>query len=152
MKKHLIWLFLLVTPLLATDSVVDIQVARKEIQAQTIEIVGTAMNLDPADESAFWAIYKDYEVERTSLGDVKVALLNQFMAIAENMTDEQAQLVAQHHFAMQRDVIALSEKYFGIMSEKLSPRLAARFVQIMNQVDTVIDANLSGEMALIGGF
>ena len=46
--------------------------ARKEIQAQTIEIVGTAMNLDPSIAPAFWAIYKDYEVERTQLGDVKV--------------------------------------------------------------------------------
>jgi hypothetical protein len=152
MKKHFVWLFLFITPLLANDPVVDLEVARKEIQAQTIEIVGTAMNLDPAVESAFWAIYKDYEVERTRLGDVKVALLNQFMAIAEDMTDEQAQMVAQHHFAMQRDIIALSEKYYGIMAEELSPVLAARFVQVMNQIDTVIDANLSREMAIIGGF
>ena len=74
------------------------------------------------------------------------------MAMAEDMTDEQATATAEQHFAMQRNQIALSEKYYTIMAEKISPRVAARFVQVMNQIDTVIDANLSREMALIGGF
>lgn len=152
MKKLLICTLLFASPLFASDPVADLAVARKQIQAQTIEIVETAMNLSETDAPVFWAIYKDYEVERTQMGDVKVSLLNQFMAIAEDMTDEQASATADQHFAMQRNQIALSEKYYTVMAEKLSPRVAARFVQVMNQIDTVIDANLASEMAIIGGF
>lgn len=152
MKKILICTLLFSSSLFASDPVADLAVARKQIQAQTIEIVQTAMNLSEADAPEFWAIYKEYEAERTQMGDVKVALLNEFMAIAEDMTDEQASATAEQHFAMKRNQIALNEKYYTVMAEKLSPRVAARFIQVMNQIDTVIDANLASEMAIIGGF
>ncbi len=152
MKKYILWACLFVSPLLASDQVVDLEVARKQIQAQTIEIVATAMNLADADAEPFWAIYKQYEAERTKLGDTRVVLLNEFMGMAEDMTEDQAKAAVEKHFAMQKDRIALSEKYYQIMEERVSARVAARFVQVMSQIDTVVDSSLASEMPLIGGF
>jgi hypothetical protein len=68
------------------------------------------------------------------------------------LSDEQAKDAAERSFAIDRDLLSLKEKYYKIMEKQLSARVAARFVQVMNQIDSVVSSQLSRELPLIGGF
>ena len=152
MKRLFTLIPLLAASVFAQDPNTSMEVARKEMQTYGVEIVGTAMNLDPAISDQFWSIYLEYEVEREKIGDLKVALLREYIEILENLSDEQARDAAKRSFAIERDLLSLKEKYYRIMEKELSARVAARFVQVMNQIDSVVSSQLSRELPLIGGF
>ena len=151
-KRLLTLLALLAASVFAQDPSTSMEVARKEMQTYGVEIVGTAMNLDPAISGQFWSIYREYEVEREKIGDRRVALLREYIEILEDLSDEQARDAAKRSFAIERDLLNLKEKYYKIMEKQLSARVAARFVQVMNQIDSVVSSQLSRELPLIGGF
>ena len=140
------------TAVVAADTAASLEIDRKQMQAQTIEIVGTGMNLDPAVADTFWAVFKEYEAERIKIGDRRVELIREFAAQVDAMTDDQASSMAMRSFALEREALELKEKYFKILEKEISSRVAARFVQVMNQIDSVVNASLSREMPLIGGF
>jgi hypothetical protein len=152
MKRLLTLIPLLAASIFAQDPNTSLEVARKEMQTYGVEIVGTAMNLDPSISDQFWSIYREYQVAREKIGDRKVALLREYIEILEDLSDEQASDAAERSFAIDRDLLSLKEKYFKIMEKQLSPRVAARFVQVMNQIDSVVSSQLSRELPLIGGF
>jgi hypothetical protein len=152
MKRLLTLIPLLAASVFAQDPGTSLEVARKEMQTYGVEIVGTAMNLDPTISDQFWSIYREYEVEREKIGDRKVALLREYIEILEDLSDEQAMDAAKRSFAIDRDLLNLKEKYYKIMEKQLSARVAARFVQVMNQIDSVVSSQLSRELPLIGGF
>ncbi|MEZ5276497.1 MAG: hypothetical protein R3F07_08975 [Opitutaceae bacterium] len=152
MKRFLLLASLMTTAVIAADTAASLEIDRKQMQAQTIEIVGTGMNLDPAVADTFWAVFKEYEAERIKIGDRRVELLQQFAAQVDSMTDDQASSMAMRSFALEREALELKEKYFKILEKEISSRVAARFVQVMNQIDSVVNASLSREMPLIGGF
>ena len=152
MKRLLTLIPLLAASVFAQDPNTSLEVARKEMQTYGVEIVGTAMNLDPSISDQFWSIYREYEVAREKIGDRKVALLREYIEILEDLSDEQASDAAERSFAIDRDLLNLKEKYYKIMEKQLSARVAARFVQVMNQIDSVVSSQLSRELPLIGGF
>ena len=152
MKRLLTLIPLLAASVFAQDPGTSLEVARKEMQTYGVEIVGTAMNLDPAISDQFWSIYREYEVEREKIGDRKVALLREYIEVLEDLSDHQAMDVAKRSFAIQEDLLNLNKKVYKTMEKQLSARVAARFIQVMNQIDAVVSSQLSRELPLIGGF
>lgn len=152
MKRLLTLIPLLAASVFAQDPGTSLEVARKEMQTYGVEIVGTAMNLDPAISDQFWSIYREYEVEREKIGDRKVALLREYIEVLEDLSDHQAMDVAKRSFAIQEDLLNLNKKVYKAMEKQLSARVAARFIQVMNQIDAVVSSQLSRELPLIGGF
>lgn len=140
------------TALGAEDPVATLQVQRQQIQTETVEIVGTGMNLDSSVSDTFWDIFNEYQAERTKIGDERVKLIRAFVAAVDTMTEEEAASMAEQSFKIENELLKLKEKYFRIMEKKISARVAARFVQVMNQIDSVVNSQLSREMPLIGGF
>jgi hypothetical protein len=152
MKRILTLIPLLAASVFAQDPGTSLEVARKEMQTYGVEIVGTAMNLDQAISDQFWSIYREYEVEREKIGDRRVALLREYIEVLEDLSNEQAREVAKRSFAIQDDLLDLKKKYYRVMEKQLSPRVAARFIQVVNQIDAVVSTQLFRELPLIGGF
>ena len=53
-------------------------------------IVENFMNLSGEKATAFWEVYNAYETERKEIGKNRIANLNTYSDVYENMTDEQA--------------------------------------------------------------
>src|SRR5262245_53323648 len=64
-----------------------IELLRTDVRKSKAEIIGAVMLFDTAQANKFWPIYKEYEVEYSTLGDRILALIHKYLDHFENMTD-----------------------------------------------------------------
>ncbi len=126
-----------------------IKMLRAEIGQDRRDIVAAAMLLTTSEGEIFWPLYDQYRAEEHQLWDRKVRLISDFMANRESMSEEQAAKLTQDAIAIEKKKISIKEEYVSKMSKVLSPRTVARFFQIDNKLDTVVDAALAGKIPLI---
>lgn len=112
-------------------------------------IVKANMLLTDSESAVFWPIYDEYRAERNKLGDRKVRLITDFAARRNSMSEDEAQRLTKELFSIQKDTIALKEKYAAKMSKVLSARTVARFFQIDQKLDATVDLALAANIPLI---
>ncbi len=89
-----------------------IEVARANSRAERANIVGTAMSLSDKEASAFWPIYRQYEDERSTLEDSRVAVIKEYADKYPNLTDAEAKGMAERMFDYESPLTALKKNLF----------------------------------------
>ncbi len=64
------------------------------------------------------------------------------------MTDEKASEILKKSFKNRKDELGLLEKFSKKVAKALDPVTAARFVQVENTLNLLIDLQLAGEIPL----
>jgi hypothetical protein len=126
-----------------------LELVRSDFRTQKVAIVTAAMQLNDDQSSAFWPIYRQYEAELTALWDQRLALIRDYGQSYETMTDEKAKQLAQDALRLEEQQVKLRKKYFDRMSKAVGPVLAARFLQVENQIAALVSVQLAEEMPLI---
>ena len=65
------------------------------------------------------------------------------------MTDDEASALLNDYLSYEKELLKTRTKYAKKMSKVLSGRTVARFFQIENKMDTIIEYELAGEIPLI---
>jgi hypothetical protein len=126
-----------------------IEMLRSEIGQDRRDVVASAMLLTASEGQIFWPLYDQYRAEQHKLGDRKVKLITDFIANRSTMSEEQAEKLTKDALALEKKKTAIKADYVGKMSKVLSARTVARFFQIDNKLDAVVDAALAGRVPLI---
>jgi hypothetical protein len=127
----------------------DIQMLRADLRSDKTKIMADQMQLSDAEGKAFWPIYNDYDHELSKLNDERVSLLKEYATSYDTMTDQQVQSLADRSFALQKKRIDLRQKYFKRVSKAVSPKSAARFVQVEDRVDMVLNLQLAANLPMV---
>jgi hypothetical protein len=126
-----------------------IKMLRAEIGQDRRDIVAAAMLLTPSEGKTFWPLYDQYRADVRKLGDKKVRLISDFIANRDSMSEDQAAKLTKDALALESEKISLKEDYVSKMSKVLSARTVARFFQIDNKLDVIVDAELAARIPLI---
>ena len=113
------------------------------------DIVKANMLLTESESAQFWPLYDQYRAERQKIGDRKVRLVTDFLAERNSMSEDQARALAKENFAIDKDKIALKDKWYGKMTKVLSERTVARFFQIDQKLDAAADIALAANIPLV---
>jgi hypothetical protein len=113
------------------------------------DIVKANMLLTESESAQFWPLYEQYRAERQQIGDRRVRLITDYLAQRNSMSEDQARALAREDFAIEKDKIALKDKWYGKMTKVLSERTVARFFQIDQNLDTAADMALAANMPLL---
>jgi hypothetical protein len=148
MKKSLLVLLMLL-PLVVIAQDKYIELLRTNLKAERVALITEAMELTEKESDIFWPIYRDYDYERTKLADTRIAILKDYAANYGDLTDEKAQDIIYRVFDNERDLLDLEEKYFVRMRRELSARTAARFLQVENQLNLLIQMQVSSELPIV---
>jgi hypothetical protein len=151
MKKFLLLVFALVTTAAYAQDDVDsfVELLRSDVKTNKKAIITAAMEFTDAQAAAFWPIYRNYEFDLDKLGDARLALTKEYADNYENMTDAKAKELMEKAFKFQEERLKLRKKYFGEFSKVLSPAMAAKFIQVENQIHLVIDMQIASELPLV---
>ena len=68
----------------------DIKMLRADVQSSRKAITAENMNLTADEATKFWPIYDEYAAEVAKIGDDRVALIKDYAANYDTMTDDQA--------------------------------------------------------------
>ena len=113
------------------------------------DIVRGNMLLTESESAQFWPLYDQYRAERRQIGDRKVRLISDFLAQRDSMSEDQARALAKENFAIDKDEVALKDKWYGKMTKVLSERTVARFFQIDQKLDAAADMALAANLPLL---
>jgi hypothetical protein len=127
----------------------DIAVLRSDVRAQRTQIVSDQLQLSDAEGKTFWPIYRDYEAEISKLNDEKVSIIKDYATSYDNMTDTQIQGLADRTFKLEHRRTDLKQKYFKKISKAVSPKTAARFIQVDNRLDLLVNLQIADSVPML---
>jgi hypothetical protein len=126
-----------------------IELLRTDVRKSKSQIVGEVMRLDSDESARFWPVYKNFETELSALGDQVVALVTKYAEHYDNMTDGVADELANQLLDIERQRNALKKKYYGLVKTALGATTAARFLQVENQLERLVDLQIASQLPVV---
>lgn len=126
-----------------------IELLRSDIRADKQAIVTVAMELSDTESQAFWPIYREYEAERTELGDRGLDLIRKYAQALESTTPETTRSLATEWFKLQDERNKLMKKYYSKVEKAVSPEIAMRWMQVEHRVWLLLQLQMASEIPLI---
>ena len=68
---------------------------------------------------------------------------------ADSMTDEKAEALIQEYFSIEEATLKLRKRWWKKFTRILPARKAARYYQLENKLDAVVDVDLADQIPLI---
>jgi hypothetical protein len=147
--KYLFILAMLIVTTAAFAQENSIELLRQDLKTGKVALMTANLPLTEKEAEIFWPIYREYDVELSKLGDRRVSNLKRYAQTYNNVTEMAAGEMMKESFSIARDRNDLLEKYYDKVAKALNVLTAARFVQIENQMLTIIDAKLIDDVPLV---
>jgi len=126
-----------------------VELVRKDVRAEKADIVGKTMKLDAAQAAAFWPVYKAYEAERQTLGNQRLAVIQDLAEHFDSLNDAKAKGLLDRSFAIEDQRLALEKKYKDELLKVLPAKVVARFFQVESRLNNLISLELSSAIPLV---
>jgi hypothetical protein len=126
-----------------------IDTLRKDVRAGKADILGKTMALDSTQAAAFWPIYKQYDTEAQALGNERVAIIQDLVEHWSSLDDTKAKGLLERQLAFEDKRLALTKKYKDEMLKVLPAKTVARFLQVDNRLNKLVDLAVASEIPLV---
>ena len=129
-----------------------LQLICTDINSAKVDAVNKVMNLSAEDAKKFWPIYREYSSDLTKMAMNRAEFVAEFVQTHQEGTfdNSKAEKMAARWFSAEQGRLDLLKKYHRKVQEALSPVQAAQFLQIENQIATLIDLAIAREMPRVG--
>lgn len=134
-------------PTTVTDK--DIEMLRQDLRDQRKQIVALNLPLTADEATKFWPVFDQYRNDAMKLNDVRWAVIKDYAAQYNTMTDTQAQSLMKRENAIDQQLLALRMKYVPTFEKVISPKKTALFYQIDRRVDLLINLQLSSMVPMV---
>jgi hypothetical protein len=126
-----------------------IEIARDVLNTEKKAAVAEAMELSDEESAPFWDLYNEYSMEANRVHNQRIALIKDFANNFENMSDEKADELWQGALSYQQQLLKLKKSYYKKFKKIITPGKAAKYFQIENKIEALINAELALEIPLI---
>jgi hypothetical protein len=125
------------------------ELLRSDVRAQKVAIITEVMGFTEAEDTAFWPIYREYDLEMAKLGDERVAMIEEYARHYSQLTDVIAEQLGSKAIDLEARRRAVEAKYYDRVKKALSPRTALRFLQVEHQLLLLIDLQISASLPIV---
>ncbi len=126
-----------------------VELLRADVRAQKVAFITELMEFTPAEDKAFWPIYRAYDTELSALNDERVTGIEEYARNYGKVSDALADKLATKALELEGRRTALKEKYYGRLKTALSATTAARFLQVENQLLLIIDLQIASALPIV---
>jgi len=124
------------------------ELLRSDLRSQHVAIITEVMGFTEAEDAKFWPVYREYEADLAKINDDRMALIKDYAANYEKLTDEVADKLARRALDLDAKRGALKSTYYDKFKTALSPKTAARFIQVENQILLLLDLQIAASLPL----
>ena len=111
-------------------------------------MIAEELRLSEAERDGFWPLYDEYRGEIEEVQDRYAALIADYAANYDALSDDLAERLIDEYFAVKRDTLDVRQDYVDRFTDILSIQKLARFYQIENRIDNVADLVLMRQIPL----
>jgi len=137
----------LAAPALAQNDMVELM--RSDLRTEKQAIVTKAMQLTEAQSELFWPVYREYETAIIKLNDERLQLIKDYAASYDTMTDDTAKDLIDRAFKLQDGRNKTLKKYVGKMGKTVDMKTAARWAQVEQALNSLVDLQVAAELPLL---
>lgn len=149
MKKLLLFAFLFsLANVFAQDTDSYIEVLKSEIKTDKKAIITETMGFTEQESQAFWPIYNEFEHELSKLSDKRISNIKDFATNYDSLSDKKADELLMNSFSYLEDRLNLNKKYYKKFAEALTPTVAAKYMQLENQIQLILDLSIAANLPL----
>jgi hypothetical protein len=127
----------------------EIELLRSDLKAGKVEVVKEALHVEGAKADAFWPVYRKYQLDLDKIGDKRIAMIKDYAANYETMTDVKAKALVKQALDLQLARTNLLKSYYPQFEKVLGATDAAKLIQVEHLIMALIDVQLAAEMPLI---
>jgi hypothetical protein len=126
----------------------DIEMLRADLRAQRKQIMAQNMTLTADEATKFWPLFDQYRKEAIKPNDERWAVIKDYAANYNTMTDAQAGDYLKRWAAVDEELIGLRARYVAVFEKAISPKKTALWYQIDRRVDLLINLQLFTQIPL----
>jgi hypothetical protein len=126
-----------------------IELLRSDWKADRTAIVTEALDLTDQQGTAFWPIYRKYDLELSDLNDQRLQLIKDYANQFTTLTDQGASDLMKRAFKLREKRSDLLAGYAGKVNKAVGGRVAARWSQIEIALHSLVDIALASELPLV---
>ena len=152
MKKLIVIAFMAITSIAnGQDAQTEayVELLRSDLRAGKVELITNVMEFTAKESVAFWPVYREYELKLSKIKDGRVKLIKEYALVYDTMTDKKAKELVKKLFDLQEKRFKLKKQYFKKFEKALSAVIAAKFIQLENQINRIVDLQIAMELPLI---
>jgi UTP:GlnB (protein PII) uridylyltransferase len=127
----------------------EINIARKLIDDKRNTAIAFNMSFTQTEKEAFWPLYREYRAAMREVSDQKIALIVEYAANHQNMSQAMARQLLDNHFAAEKRKIKAQEKYVRKFRRILPDIKVTRLMQIENRIDAGVQIKLAEQIPMI---
>jgi hypothetical protein len=131
------------------EAMEETRLTRVAIQEERQAIVTQAMDLTPEEMETFWPLYREYRLEAAKIGDRIVALIQQYAANYDGLTDAMASKLVADFVKLEQARANLKAKFLPRFKKVLPAKKVARFYQVENKLDVLILSEMAESIPLV---
>ena len=124
----------------------DIELLRADLRTKKMQLIADRMEFTGKEADIFWPLYRKYEVELAAINDKKAAVMQDYVKSYESLSDAGAKDLARRVFEVDQMTLDLRKKAFEEIAGAMSPKTAARFVQVERRLQQLMDVQLASSV------
>jgi hypothetical protein len=126
-----------------------VELLRADVNEKRTLIYTNIMQLNDEQAAKFWPIYREYDMELNKLNDQKIEGIKEYARNYSNMTDAKADEIATLALELENKRNELKKTYYTKIREALGGLIAARFLQVENQILMVLDLQIASSLPIV---
>ena len=129
----------------------NLQIIHEKLKADKKLIVAKYMELTESEAAKFWPIYEDYQKDLQGTNDRLQKLLQSYATDYKNnsLTDEKAKKLLDEWIAIEQEEGSRRSNFAPKVLQVLSPKKAARYLQIENEYRILLRYDLAATVPLV---
>lgn len=125
------------------------QILREKIRTDKKLLVSVNMDLTDTEAKAFWPVYDKYQEALGKLVDRSIKLIDEYHTNYQDMSEKSAKKLMDNHLAIEADRQNLRQAYLPKFSKALPYKKVARYYQIENKIQAVVNYELARKIPLV---
>jgi hypothetical protein len=126
-----------------------VELLRSDLRAQKVAVITAVMQFTDAGDAVFWPVYRQYETELAAINGDRMALIREYAAADETLTDAVADRLAQRALNLEARRHALTVRYYERFRAVVPPKTAARFLQVEHQILLLLDLPIAAALPVV---
>ena len=126
-----------------------VELARDVLNTEKMAAVAEVMQLTDTQRAPFWDLYNEYNQEANKIHNQRIAIIKDFANNYESMSDDKADEIWVGFLSYQQQLLKLKKSYYKKFKKIISASEAAKYFQVENKVEALINASLALEIPLI---
>ncbi|HXY53650.1 MAG TPA: hypothetical protein VEM40_03150 [Nitrospirota bacterium] len=127
----------------------DLEKTRADILSNKKNIIAATLELRGQENAVFWPLYEEYQNALRPVHDRSSRLIADYLRDYETLTDDQATAMLHEFLKIEREQLKLKEAYVKKFSAVLPPKQVARYFQLENKIQSVINYDLAKKIPVV---